>query len=319
MMHPGGGIGAVAGYGVILVLLAAGCGGGGGGGSRATATPTTVRDTPTAPVATATMTPTIPASPTPDADPTATPTQDFEPVATATPTQVVAEDTHTPAPSPTVPEHTPPSETPATPTTPPPPTPTPIPVGPVVSAFGLADTSGTFDQPAGQDPQGRAVFARQVGAGFVLYVEGRPGSSGLPVALNVLSFVPGSAAGRPDLQILTSRDLGDGSSAVCDVAHPNPGGVPAVEPPDFATDVVTSDALNDLSCRFRVFEEPGFACTQDAGNNFRFVSLASTIQFCTLVNDAFAFPVGDTILTVRLRDTAGNVGEPRQIVVRIRG
>jgi hypothetical protein len=140
----------------------------------------------------------------------------------------------------------------------------------------------------------------------------------LPVATNVLSSVLNSPAGRPDLQLLSSRALGDGSPAVCDNSFPNEGGVPAVQPPDFAVEQAVSDALNDFGCRFRVFGEPGFACTQDNNGNFRFAGQATTVQFCSLVNDAVTFPSGDTVLTVRLRDTAGNVGPATEIVVRIR-
>lgn len=305
-----------------LIVAAMGCGGGGGGGGSA-ATPTATSVATMAPTPTATFAPTVtPTAPAPiptETIPRATPTP--EPTAETTATA-----TAPPLPSPTIePTATPPMPTPTVPPTPTveptasPPTPTPLPLGPVVSAFGLADTSGTFDQQTGQDASGRAIFGRQVGAGFLLYVEGRPGRSGLPVALNLLSSVPGVAAGRPDLQMLASRDLGNGSEAVCDGDFPAVGGVPGVEPPVFADDAATSAVLNDLSCRFRVFDEPSFACTQDSGNSFRFSSLASTVQFCTLVNDAVAFPVGDTVLTVRLRDTAGNVGEPVQIVIRIRG
>lgn len=192
------------------------------------------------------------------------------------------------------------------------------PTGPVVSSFGLADTNGTFDEPAGSDPLGRPIFGRQTGGGFLVFVEGRPGPSGLPVATNMLSSVLNSPAGRPDLQMLSSRALGDGSPAVCDNSFPGEGGVPAVQPPDFAVEQTVSDALNDLGCRFRVFSEPGFACTQDNNGNFRFATQATTVQFCSLVTDAVTFPAGDTVLTVRLRDTAGNVGPATAIVVRIR-
>jgi len=163
------------------------------------------------------------------------------------------------------------------------------------------------------------VFGRQVGDGFILFVEGRPGASGLPVATNLLSSVRDRPEGRPDLQIQASRALGDGSGAVCDRAFPNDGGVPAVEPPSFAVEQAISDAMNDLSCRFRMFLEPNFACTQDNNGNFRFASLGSSTQFCTLVNEAIPFPAGDTVLRVRLRDTAGNAGPVAEIVVRVRG
>jgi len=292
-----------------------GCGGG-GGGSGATATPThtpTVEQqaTPTSiPTATATLISTLVPVPTETAG-AATPTPTVDVLATAVPSS-----TSTEAPQATA-TPVPPS---ATATTGVAATATPTLVqGPVVSAIGLADTNGTFDVPTGQDAQGRAIFGRQVTAGFILFVEGRPGRSGLPVALNLLSSVPGSVAGRPDLQVLLSRPLGDGSPTVCDTAFPNDGGVPAVEPPTFAAEQSVSDAINDMSCRFRTFTEPSFACTQDSGNSFRFASPASTVQFCTLVNDSIPFPRGDTVLTVRLRDTAGNLGEPVQIVVRISG
>jgi len=75
--------------------------------------------------------------------------------------------------------------------------------------------------------------------------------------------------------------------------------------------------LNDWSCRFKVYAETDFACTQDTNGNFLFASAASTVQFCTLVNDVLTFPTGDTILTVRLLDTAGNAGPSTQVVVRI--
>jgi len=80
-----------------------------------------------------------------------------------------------------------------------------------------------------------------------------------------------------------------------------------------------SDALNDLSCRFKLYPEADFACTQDSTGNLLFANPASTIQFCVLADENIAFPTGETVLTVRLRDTAGNVGEARQLVVRIVG
>lgn len=293
-------------YTVAALLWIAGCGGGSGSGSAATATPTVAATaTPTAPAAaTATTVATGTPTPEPSATPTAPPTNTPPPTATpVTPTAIPATATHTPAPTET------PTETP-TPTRP---------VGPLVSAFGLADTNGTFDEQAGTDPFGRPVFGRQTNSAFLIYVEGRPGTSGLPVATNLLSSVRDSPMGRPDLQILSNRDLGNGSVDVCDKSFPDAGGVPAVGGSDFALEQSVSDALNDLGCRFRVFAEPSFACTQDNNGNFLFESAGSTIQFCALVSEAIEFPAGDTVLTVRLRDTAGNVGPATEIVVRIRG
>ncbi len=255
--------------------------------------------------------------------PTATPTTVVAPPATATPTTAVVPPTFTPTPVVVPPTSTPvpPTVSPtwtSAPTAMPTPTPTPF-TGPIVSGFGLADSAGTFDEPVGTDAAGRRIFGRQQGAGFILFVEGRPGTSALPVATNTLSTVLDAPVGRPDLQILVDRPLGDGSAAVCDKSIPKAGGVPGIETPGFPLEQPVSDAMNDLACRFRVFSEPDFACTQDRNGNFQYSSVASTVQFCTLVNDAIPFPPGDTIVTVRLRDTAGFVGPAAQIVVRIRG
>ncbi len=125
---------------------------------------------------------------------------------------------------------------------------------------------------------------------------------------------------QPDLQIESSNDLGlKPTQAVCDKAFPALGGVPAVNPPDFSAIQPVSDALNDLACRFKVFSDGDFACTQDTSGNLTFDSGSSTVQFCMLVNQALTFPGGDTVLTARLRDIAGSAGPPAQIIVRITG
>jgi len=41
------------------------------------------------------------------------------------------------------------------------------------------------------------------------------------------------------------------------------------------------------------------------------------VQFCLPIALAWAFPVGDTVLAVRVRDILGNSGEIREIIVRI--
>lgn len=198
------------------------------------------------------------------------------------------------------------------------PTPTPL-IGPVITAFGTADSTGTFNQPIGTDPQGRPIFSRVGGNDFILYVEGRPGVSRLPVAINLLSTQLNNPVGQPDLQLVSSNPFGNGSPEVCDKSFPNVGGVPAVDPPDFSFVQSVSNALNDISCRFKLYNEADFACTQDSSGAFVFANGGSTVQFCMLVNDALTLPTGDTVLTVRLRDTAGRAGPSSQIVVRVRG
>lgn len=275
-----------------VVSLLAGCSGGGGGTSVPASTPTAT----TQPSATATLVP----SASPSHTRTVTPTE--EPTSTRIPTSTVMD---TPTETPTVP----PTQTP---------TATPL-IGPIVTALGVADASGTFNSSIETDPEGRPVFIRTSSAGFTFYAEGRPGVSGLPVATQLLSSRPNDPMRQPDLQILSSRDLGNGSPAVCDRSLPTVGGVPQVSPPEFVEVQSTSDALNDFACRFKAYPEADFACTQDNGGNLLFASAASTVQFCVLVDENIAFPAGETMLTVRLRDSAGNAGAAKQLVIRIVG
>ena len=188
--------------------------------------------------------------------------------------------------------------------------------------FGLARADDSVVEPSGTTGNGLPIFERPAGSGFRIVVEGRAGPSGLDPGEQAYDF---SESRYPDLQIFSSRPLGDGSAAVCDRIPPNAGGIPAVDPADFDGSQRNIDAANDFGCRFRDGGGNPFgrrssddACTQfppDSGL-FRFVSPAATIQFCGLVDSSFAFPPGDTVLTVRLRDILFNPGEPRSIVVR---
>ena len=59
------------------------------------------------------------------------------------------------------------------------------------------------------------------------------------------------------------------------------------------------------------------ACVLFSTGEFDFVSPQSTAQFCGFIPQILTFPPGDTVVTVRLRDVAGNVGAPAQLVIRI--
>ena len=166
------------------------------------------------------------------------------------------------------------------------------------------------------DDQGREVFTSQGGGRGLLVVEGRPGTSGLPPGIRIEND---AEEARPDLQIESSRPLGDGSAAVCDLGPPPPagkgGGVPAVDPPSFDGGAGVTDALKDFACRFAVQPTGDDACTLDNLGNFAFVGQGTTIQFCNQVTSTASFPSGDTVLTARLRDVSGNLGPPAQIVI----
>lgn len=187
--------------------------------------------------------------------------------------------------------------------------------------FGTATGAGIPEEPIDFDGAGRPIFCRLVGSGFNLIVEGRPGTSGRQVGDSVFESNPENPAVRPDLLIQSNRPLGSNpSTAICDRGPaPDPiGGVPAINPPSLDATQFISDALNDFGCRFVAHKTTDDACTLNALGNNRYVNSVSAIQFCTApaVGVELAFPAGDTILTAYLKDTSGNVGDERQIVVR---
>lgn len=171
--------------------------------------------------------------------------------------------------------------------------------------------------PIGEDEAGRPIFSRTSEAGFLLYIEGRPGPSQLPVGTVLFNPKRNDAQALPDLIVQVSRALGDGSEEVCDITYPRIGGVPGTRAGELGLSPSVADAVNDLACRFRAFTETDFACTQDSGANLLFRSASSTVQYCILINDALTFPPGDTIVSARLRDIGGNVGGVSEIVVRV--
>lgn len=241
-----------------------------------------------------------------------TPTATVAPVATATPS-ATASQTPVPTPTPTVA------------------------LGPVVTHFGIASAAGVVTTPTAHSAEGIPIFERITDAGFLIVVEGRPGLSGSPLGLCNSSYDEFSAELRPDVQILTNRNLGAGNPAVCDgpvgpetggsLCGGRPdfvlplGGIPAIDPPDFdSPSRAVADALNDFGCRMQHLGQTE-ACTLSPGGNPRYVVPfpGSTDQFCSsnVVGVEMRFPSGDTILTARLRDFAGNAGAPARIIVRV--
>jgi len=187
----------------------------------------------------------------------------------------------------------------------------------------LASADGTLIAPTTTDDAGRPVYVRPTGTQFFIVVEAKAGSSG---AAPGISSLP-NASGRPDLQIEANQDLGNGSTLVCDTAGPGatatPGGVPGIPTPSYDNTTFITNALVDFGCRFEN-HSIGNQCTIDASGNFAFASHEDPIllsQFCTVfpVGSELRFHTGDTLLTVRWRDTAipPNLSDPRSIVVRV--
>jgi len=171
-------------------------------------------------------------------------------------------------------------------------------------------------------PQGVPIYERDFGAGFIIVVEARAGSSGRAPGVKTLNSDPTDPSARPDIQIETDRDLGNGSATICDIGPaPNQpiGGIPGINPPSFdPASQRVADVLNDFGCRFdsHTASDP---CTLSDTDIPQFVASDSTIQFCTagVFGHETEYPSGDTLVTVQWRDTSGNLSLPRQIIVRV--
>jgi len=189
-------------------------------------------------------------------------------------------------------------------------------IGPVVTHFGLARADGYASEPESVGKDGVPTYVAGVGSGFMIVVEGKPGLGNVEPGRRVFAYKPDDPNSRPDLEIESTRDLGDGSPAVCDRRRPNIGGIPGIDPPSFAATKKVAEALNDFSCRFETFIESMSACTLTKHGDFAFINPASTVQFCMIVARAWNFPMGDTLLSVRLRDKDGNPGPVKTLRLR---
>lgn len=191
-------------------------------------------------------------------------------------------------------------------------------IGPVVSYFGLARFEGSLVDPVATNPDGIPIFNRPVGAGFILIVEGRVSDPRQRVGDSAYA---GDGLEPPDLQIIASRPLGNGSSIVCDAIPPELGGVPAVSDTDL--DRASVGVLNDFGCRFQngngqpLGRSKADGCVLFDSGGYGFAREESQLQFCGAIDRAIEFPQGETLLTARLRDTDGNPGPASQIVVRV--
>jgi hypothetical protein len=204
--------------------------------------------------------------------------------------------------------------------------------GPIVRFVGVVNPDGCsgcceFDcqltpTPTPQtDAQGRPVFVRSSGSSFLLVAEAGPGTSGRqPGSEGVYSagaIQPiVDPSGRPSIQLIPSRDLGNGSTQV-DCRGIKIGGVKGF--PNGLTMPAGSDittGLIDMACRFELVSTAA-ACTRDRFGNFAFLNPVTTRQFCYQLSAAAELPIGDTIFSLQFRDTSGNLGPRKEIVVRV--
>ena len=204
--------------------------------------------------------------------------------------------------------------------------------GPLVVFFGVINNSdgcvfccdpscATTPTPTPHIEMGRRVYDEKSGQ-FLIVVEGAVN----PVSLGGSGQAPGSQLGpvapsnRPDLQIESTQDMGASpTSGKCDKGM---GGIPGINPPNFSPDAnptpgFISNALDDFACRFQVLS-PSLPCTYiDNSGIAKPINPATVVQFCDTVAPIAAFRPGDSIVTVQLRDTTGNIGPTAQIVVRV--
>ncbi len=171
--------------------------------------------------------------------------------------------------------------------------------------------------PDTTDDDGNDVYIPKTGggAGFFIVVEAKPGGS---------LREPGSSLSPPlDLQIEANKNLGLGTTLICDSGSfgpgitPTPGGgVPGVPTPSFEPTPFISDALADFTCRFSDTTTSPCTIVNEIPGLYR---SESTKQFCTTlpVRDEMHFPTGDTLLTMRWRDVAGNFSNTQRFVIRV--
>jgi hypothetical protein len=171
--------------------------------------------------------------------------------------------------------------------------------------------------------EGKPVFERPVRQGFFIVVEAIRGPSGLNPGTSTFDWNASNPNVLPDFLIVSSLQLGNGSTAVCDDMPPSfIGGVPAVNPPAFGGSQFVANAINDFSCRFSARTNSSDACTRTVTGDFGFVSSGQgLVQFCPTVGVGVenAFPVGETTLTAIVKDVFGQPGLPASIIVRVTG
>jgi hypothetical protein len=188
-------------------------------------------------------------------------------------------------------------------------------IGPVITHAGIARADGRPVESTGKE-KGIPIYINYVGSGFMIVVEAKPGLSKLEVGRRIFAYDENNPAKRPDLEVQVNRDLGDGSAVVCDNRKPKIGGIPGINPPSFAETKEVAAKLNDMSCRFETFIESAGSCTLNKQGDFSYVAKDTTTQFCMVVAKAWNFPVGDTLVSVRLRDSKGDPGPTSQFIVR---
>lgn len=198
------------------------------------------------------------------------------------------------------------------------------PAGPEVSYLGLARSDSTVIEPSAYDGEGRPIYTRVGGAGFSIVVEATPGASGWEPGLIGFNYDEEDPTVLPDLQVLLSSALGNGDAEVCADEPEVRDGIPATTPLVFAANQAVANAINDFGCRINDgtgrslgVNQTEDACTTFTDGSSHFVAAETTAQFCAPISSARQFPVGSTVVAARVRDSAGEMGPVREMIVHI--
>jgi len=205
--------------------------------------------------------------------------------------------------------------------------------GPQIVYFGLATSDGCvycanpgcdcsgWPTPTPYIPGPTPQIFSASGGTFRIVIEANPGRSPVPTG-NFLQC--GASSGVPNIEIESTHNMGDGNNPVCSPngAFKVSGGIPGIDPPDFTPTSDIINALQSFAIWFK-YQSPGSACTfAPGGGSYAYVSpylvgQNAAAQFCDPMNMPQAFPPGDSLLSVQLKDGGGNVGPTAQIIVRV--
>ena len=198
----------------------------------------------------------------------------------------------------------------------------------MITFFGVANGDDVLVLPVDTAQDGTSIYERDA-YNFSLVIEGRPGGTRSPIGTSTFNWNASDPSVLPYLLIEASEPLGPNpTTTVCDDSAGMFGGVPETDPPDFSLTQNVANVINDFACRFkdgsgapagRNAQDADAVCTKFLpGEVYHSVDPRSTIQFCGLITPPIAFPVGDTRVTARVRDVAGNRSAVSTIIIRVR-
>ena len=187
---------------------------------------------------------------------------------------------------------------------------------PEITYLGLTRADDHPVLPVGVDEDNRPVFSRILGQGLRLVIEARQGDR----ALGRQAYDPDG--GLPDLQIIVSRPLGNGSTPLRDAA-PRAGRRTRSDPLVFSDDPTVITAINDLvprrRWRGRCWGVGPNRPARSLSSRLRSTGLSRTGRSCSTVADRLrlVLPGGRHDRRRPRRDLDGRTSAVKEIVLRV--